>query len=247
MKYVIQVAGPDDRYYNLDCVQREGATASTSIALGESGSYEVAWQVVSSDAHLISDTFDFAYKMPADEADKSVRTADEAPKVTVILGGGGIVDVPVVAAMTVAVMGLRNRRSLDPDSNQQPKMTHQQRDRYGRPTFRRTALAPGLPAGIVALAGVALVESDSFLIIRYVIAIMAFTIAWFTLQAPHRWWPPALLAIPVVWNPVFSLGLSGLWWIAAQYVAALCFIFIGIFVKDPNPGDSEAEHRAGRY
>lgn len=125
-------------------------------------------------------------------------------------------------------------------------MKQQKRDRYGRPLFRRTTLAPGLLAGIVALAGVALVESDSFLIIRYVIAIMALIIAWFTAQARHWWWLPILLAIAVVWNPVFPFEFYGLWWLAAQYVVALCFIFIGIFVKDPNPGDSETEHRAGR-
>lgn len=125
-------------------------------------------------------------------------------------------------------------------------MTRKQSDRYGRPSFRRTALAPGLFAGIVALVGVALIESDSFLIIRYVLAIVALIIAWFTLQARLRWWLPILVAIAVVWNPVFPFEFSGPWWLAAQYVAALAFILIGIFVKVPNSTDPEPERRGGK-
>jgi len=64
--FAIQVVGPDGRYYNLDCVQREGAVASTLVALGESGTYKVTWQVISSDAHTTSDTFDFVYERPAE-------------------------------------------------------------------------------------------------------------------------------------------------------------------------------------
>lgn len=127
-------------------------------------------------------------------------------------------------------------------------MTRRQKpeDRYGRSPFRRTALAPGLLAAIVALAGLALIDSDSFLIIRYVLAIMALIIAWFTLQARKWWWLPILLAIAVLWNPVFPFEFAGPWWLAAQYLAALGFILVAIFVKVPNPADAEAERRGGR-
>jgi len=125
-------------------------------------------------------------------------------------------------------------------------MMRQQRDRYGRPPFRRTALAPGLVAAIVSLAGVALIESDSFLIIRYVLAIMALIIAWFTFQARKWWWLPILMAIAVLWNPVFPFEFAGPWWLAAQYLAALGFILVGIFVKVPNSADTEADRRGER-
>ena len=98
----------------------------------------------------------------------------------------------------------------------------------------------------VALAGLALIDSDSFLIIRYVLAIMALIIAWFTLQARKWWWLPILLAIAVLWNPVFPFEFAGPWWLAAQYLAALGFILVAIFVKVPNPADAEAERRGGR-
>ncbi|WP_294179137.1 DUF6804 family protein [uncultured Schumannella sp.] len=120
----------------------------------------------------------------------------------------------------------------------------QQQARYGRSSFHRTALAPGLLAGIVAVVGVALVDSDSFVIIRYVLAIMALVIAWFTFQARQWWWLPILLAIAVVWNPVVPFEFTGPWWLAGQYIAALGFIIIGIFVKVPTSADAERPRRA---
>jgi len=132
--FAIQVVGQDDLYYNLDCVQREGPTASTAVALGESGTYEVRWQVVSSDAHITSDTFDFLYEKPTgavaalgaasapcgagdggagnDTGEDGIsETTDEARTVTGIwVVGGGLVAFLVASAIVVAVLGARSRR-----------------------------------------------------------------------------------------------------------------------------------------
>lgn len=62
--FAIQITGPDGRFYNTDCVVLDGGTISTPAELGESGDYTVVWQVVSSDAHPISDTFGFSYAKP---------------------------------------------------------------------------------------------------------------------------------------------------------------------------------------
>lgn len=62
--FAIQITGPDGRFYNTDCVVLDGGSISTPVALGESGDYTVVWQVVSSDAHPISDTFGFSYAKP---------------------------------------------------------------------------------------------------------------------------------------------------------------------------------------
>jgi len=62
--FAIQITGPDGRFYNTDCVTLDGGSISTPVALGESGDYTVVWQVVSSDAHPISDTFGFSYAKP---------------------------------------------------------------------------------------------------------------------------------------------------------------------------------------
>lgn len=107
------------------------------------------------------------------------------------------------------------------------------RDRYGRPAFRRTALAPGLLASVALLVGVALIESEAFIVIRFVVAILALIVVVFAFQARHWWWIPFLLAIAVAWNPIYPLDIAGPWWLGAQYVAILVFVLAGIFIKVP--------------
>jgi hypothetical protein len=121
-------------------------------------------------------------------------------------------------------------------ANAPPSRT-QGRDRYGRPAFRRTALAPGLLASVALLVGVALIESEAFIVIRFVVAILALIVVVFAVQARHWWWIPLLLAIAVAWNPVFPLGIVGPWWLGAQYLAILVFVLAGIFIKVPYKAD----------
>lgn len=64
--FAVQVKGPDSEFYNRGCVELDEATISTAVALGESGTYEVLWQVVSSDGHSTSDSYTFTYVRPAD-------------------------------------------------------------------------------------------------------------------------------------------------------------------------------------
>ncbi|MBX3309355.1 MAG: copper resistance protein CopC [Cryobacterium sp.] len=151
--FVIQVVGPDELFYNLDCVQRDGATASTAVALGESGTYVVTWQVVSSDAHLTSDSFDFVYNKPTDvtatagSATAPCRSGDSTPaaedgeagedneeqaaEARTVTGiwavGGGLVAFLIVCAVVVAVMGARRRRE-DQSSHQPPSSAQHSSD-----------------------------------------------------------------------------------------------------------------------
>ena len=107
------------------------------------------------------------------------------------------------------------------------------RDRYGRPAFRRTALAPGLLAAVALLGAVALIENPAFIVFRFVIAILALIVLVFAFQAKHWWWIPVMLAIAVIWNPVFPLPIEGPWWVGAQYIAILVFIAAGVLIKVP--------------
>jgi hypothetical protein len=107
------------------------------------------------------------------------------------------------------------------------------RDRYGRPAFRRTALAPALLAGVALLGAVALIESPAFLVFRFVVSILALVVLVFAFQAKHWWWIPVMLGIAVVWNPVIPLDISGPWWVGAQYVAIPVFVLAGVFIKVP--------------
>lgn len=97
---------------------------------------------------------------------------------------------------------------------------------------RRTALIPALLAVVALLVGVALIESDGFIVIRYVVSIFALIVAVFAWQARQWWWIIGLAPIAVLWNPVFpiDLGMPDLW-LGLQYVAALVFIASGILIK----------------
>ncbi|MEO5919844.1 MAG: DUF6804 family protein [Pseudolysinimonas sp.] len=111
------------------------------------------------------------------------------------------------------------------------------RDRYGRPAFRRTALAPGLLAAVALLGAVALIESPAFLVFRFVVSILALIVLVFAVQARHWWWVPIMLAVAVIWNPVVPLDITGPWWVGAQYVAILVFVLAGIFIKVPTTAE----------
>jgi hypothetical protein len=122
------------------------------------------------------------------------------------------------------------------------------RDRYGEPTFRRTALAPGILAALALLGGIALLGEPAFLVFRFIAAIFAAIVGWYAIQARHWWWLPPLAAIVVVWNPVVPFDLSGQLWLAAQFAAALVFVAAGVLIRVPNPdaGRATAARRGGR-
>lgn len=103
------------------------------------------------------------------------------------------------------------------------------------PTFTRSALAPGLLGAIALLAGLALLDVDSFVIIRYIVSILALIICVFVIQAKSWWWLIGLVPIVVLWNPIVVLDLHGQGWVSAQFIAALVFIIVGVRTKVPVP------------
>ncbi|MBS1898554.1 MULTISPECIES: copper resistance protein CopC [unclassified Microbacterium] len=58
---VIQLIGPDKKYYETACPDLNGPVVSSPVALGAAGTYEVLWRVVSSDGHPISGSYTFDY------------------------------------------------------------------------------------------------------------------------------------------------------------------------------------------
>ena len=59
---VIQVHGPDGRFYSDGCTSVAGPSAETQVVLGAPGEYTVAWKVVSTDGHPISGTWAFTWQ-----------------------------------------------------------------------------------------------------------------------------------------------------------------------------------------
>ena len=104
---------------------------------------------------------------------------------------------------------------------------------------RRTALLPALIAVIALLAGVALIESDGFTLVRFVVSIFALIVAVFAWQARQWWWLIPCAAIAVLWNPVVPIDLkSPDLWLGLQYGAALVFLAAGILIKVVDAGGS---------
>lgn len=97
--------------------------------------------------------------------------------------------------------------------------------------YQRNALAPSLLAAAVLFVAPALLESDWFLTVRFVATIFALIIGWFAVQARHWWWLPVLLAIAVIWNPIFPFAFAGPLWSAAQPAAAVVFLAAGATIK----------------
>jgi methionine-rich copper-binding protein CopC len=61
----LQVTDASGRYYGDGCVKVDGPSMSTAAALGAAGKYTVTWQVVSTDGHTVSDSFEFTWRPPA--------------------------------------------------------------------------------------------------------------------------------------------------------------------------------------
>jgi hypothetical protein len=108
---------------------------------------------------------------------------------------------------------------------------------YPTPKFRRTALAPGILGALVLLAGIALLGTDGFTVIRFAASILALIVAVFAWQARQWWWLLGLVPIAVLWNPIVPFGFDGDGWLGAQYGGALVFIAAALLISIRNPDD----------
>jgi hypothetical protein len=93
---------------------------------------------------------------------------------------------------------------------------------------------------MVVIAGVALIETDAFLIIRFVVSIVALITVVFAWQASAWLYVVPLAAIAVVWNPVVPIALEGQLGYGLHYFAGIVFIIAGVRVKIRNDEDRNA-------
>src|SRR5690554_3351736 len=63
----------------------------------------------------------------------------------------------------------------------------------------RPALAPALLAALVLFGGLALLDSDAYLYIRFGVCILAMIVAVMAVQARRPWWIIGLAPVIVVW------------------------------------------------
>ena len=112
--------------------------------------------------------------------------------------------------------------------------------RYPTPEYRRIALAPAILATIVLLAGIGAVGSDLYLLIRFLVSILALIVAVFAWQAKQWWWIGALAAVAVLWNPVVPIELERDLQLGLHYGAAVVFLAAGILIRIRNDEDRNA-------
>jgi copper resistance protein C len=72
----IDVIDADGLYYGDGCVTVDGATLSTTAAIGAPGEYTLVYQVVSADGHTVSDEFTFEWA-PTGEYEASTGSATQ--------------------------------------------------------------------------------------------------------------------------------------------------------------------------
>jgi methionine-rich copper-binding protein CopC len=72
--FALQVRDAAGLYYGNGCVEVDGAAVRQAAAIGAPGKYTVTWQVISTDGHIVSDTFAFTWAPTGDYA-KSVGKA----------------------------------------------------------------------------------------------------------------------------------------------------------------------------
>ncbi|KZX20560.1 DUF6804 family protein [Rathayibacter tanaceti] len=107
--------------------------------------------------------------------------------------------------------------------------------RYPSRDQARMALAPGILAAIVLLAGLALVGSDAYDVIRYPVAILAAVIGWFAIQARSLLWLIGLVPVLVLWNPVLPFAFPDAVWSSLSLAAVGVFVAAGLIIRVPTP------------
>ena len=98
--------------------------------------------------------------------------------------------------------------------------------------MRRAALVPAMLGAMALLIGSALISSEGFTVIRFVVSLFALIVAVFAWQAGQWWFLIGLAPIAVLWNPVLPIDI-GLpeFWLGLHFVAAAIFIVAGIRIR----------------
>lgn len=137
---IVQVTGPDagTRHFETGCATTEGRVVTAPVALGGAGTYTVAWQIVSSDGHTVSQKIQFSYKPPAGTTEAAgsaqrpscgagasgTSTATNAPasgttandgNLGIVIGiAGGIIGLAVIAVVVVLMTARRRPKDAEP-------------------------------------------------------------------------------------------------------------------------------------
>lgn len=94
-------------------------------------------------------------------------------------------------------------------------------------------MLPALLTVVVLLATAALVGSDAYTAVRFVVAILAAIVAVMLSQHRLWWWIAVPAAVAILWNPVLPIQLDD--WIQqlAHFIAAGLLILVALRARVP--------------
>lgn len=101
------------------------------------------------------------------------------------------------------------------------------------PAFTRPAFLPAIIAAAALLSALALLGTEWYLTVRFIVAILALIVGWFAVQAGQWWWTIVFVAVAIVWNPVYPFEFTGPWWMAAHVGVAGLFAVAGALIRVP--------------
>ena len=118
-------------------------------------------------------------------------------------------------------------------------MTQTQSPR-GRPT-----LLPAVLCATALVAGIFVLGSDGYLIIRFAVSILALVVAVIATQNDKWPWALPAVAIAILWNPVYPFDFSGPLWLGGHVIAAAAMLAIALYLRAP-VADAPAANKRGR-
>jgi len=132
--FAFDIEDSHHQFFGDGCVSVDGPSMSIAPAIGAAGKYEVIWQIVSADGHIVSNHYSFTWAPsgsftaavgaghPQDCGGKSGGTAppdpnlgsDSTPQPTANLGlvlgiGGGVVGLGIVLTLVILLAGRRKK------------------------------------------------------------------------------------------------------------------------------------------
>lgn len=98
----------------------------------------------------------------------------------------------------------------------------------GRPT-----LLPAVLCATALIAGIFVLGSDGYLIVRFAVSILALVVAVIATQNGKWPWALPAVAVAVVWNPVYPFDFDGSLWLGAHVIAAALMLAIALYLRAP--------------
>lgn len=98
----------------------------------------------------------------------------------------------------------------------------------------RPVLLPAIVGAAAVMAGLLVLGSDGYTVVRYIVSIFALIVAALAVQHGRWIWALPMAAIAIVWNPVFPLPWEGTLFAALHIIGAATFLAAGLLLRVPD-------------